>query len=39
VPIRDGQLDLDAIASAARSVGAVGQQVADIAAGLKRAQK
>jgi hypothetical protein len=38
LPIRDGKLDLDAVASAAHSVGSVGQQVGDIASALQAQQ-
>jgi hypothetical protein len=39
LPIRDGKLDLDAVASAAQSVGSFGQQLGDVANALKRVQK
>jgi hypothetical protein len=38
LPIRDGKLDLDAIASAAERVGSFGQQLGDVANALKRVQ-
>jgi hypothetical protein len=37
LPTRDGKLDLDAVASAARRVGAMGEQVGEIANALERA--
>ena len=39
LPVRDGKLDLDAVAQAARSVGTMSQQVGDIAAAAQRAQQ
>jgi hypothetical protein len=38
-PLRDGSLDLDAVASAARRLSAVGQQVADVATAAQAANE
>jgi hypothetical protein len=36
LPMRNGKLDLDAVASAARRVGAIGEQVGDVANAIQR---
>jgi hypothetical protein len=38
LPIRDGKLDLEGIASAARRVGEMEEQVGDIGAAIERVQ-
>jgi hypothetical protein len=35
--MRDGKLDLDAVASAARRVGSIGEQVGEVANAIQRA--
>ena len=37
LPIKDGKLDLDAVASAARRAGSIGQQLGDVASAIERA--
>jgi len=39
LPLRDGKLDVGAIAAAARKAGEVGQQLGDIGAAIERTQK